>query len=246
MTNQEVLEILKNNNAAATIKLRDVLKLCPNALDILQMKTPEQTEKLLTVFKGKFNQYEIGGETIAQFIEFLKDVYDENIYYYQELIDVYEQQINYLDGYKQTISETNVRDRNELYNTNKSNDITQTEDATSSGHKDTTSNDNTVDKNYTLPHKQVDSVSGYMSSQQTKDNTITAGVAGSGSMSTTKTNQDREEEHRNNTITANDSTLITKTGGANVVDQKFNYMKKLRNVYSEFAEKFSVCFLQVY
>ena len=82
MTNQEVLEILKNNNATATIKLRDVLKLCPNALDILQMKTPEQTEKLLTVFKGKFNQYEIGGETIAQFIEFLKDVYDENIYYY--------------------------------------------------------------------------------------------------------------------------------------------------------------------
>lgn len=246
MTNQEILEILKNNNATATIKLRDVLKLCPNVLDTLQMKTPEQTEKLLTVFKGKFNQCEIGGETIAQFIEFLKDVYDENIYYYQELIDVYEQQINYLDGYKQTITEVNNRDRNELYKTSKSGDVTYNENSSSSGRRDTSSNDNTVDKNYTLPHKQVDNVSGYISSQASKDNTNNVGVTGSGNLETTKTNTDREEEERNNTITANDSTSIIKTGGANVVDQKFNYMKKLRNIYGEFAEKFSVCFLQVY
>lgn len=237
---------MKANNATATIKLCDVLRICPNVLSVLQMKTQEQTEKLLSVFKGKFNQYEIGGETIIQFKDFISDVYYENINYYQELIDVYEQQIDFLDGYKQTVVESNNRSRNELYNTNKSHTDTNTETATSSGSRTTNVSDNTKDKDYNLPHKQVDEVSGYLSSQHDKDYESDIDVSGSGTMSTNENKSGEEEEKRNNTITANDYTTVTKTGGANVVDQKFNYMNKLRNVYSEFAEKFSVCFLQVY
>ena len=40
-----VMEIMKNNNAYKTIKLRDLLKVDNSVLDILQMKTPEQTQK---------------------------------------------------------------------------------------------------------------------------------------------------------------------------------------------------------
>lgn len=44
----------------------------------------------------------------------------------------------------------------------------------------------------------------------------------------------------------NVSNTITKTGGANVVDQKFTYLKRLRNVYTEFVEQFKCCFLLIY
>lgn len=172
------MELVMNNNATATVKFRDYIKLYPNCLDILKMSTDVQTENLRSVFKAYFNDYEVGGETSVQFQQFLEDVYYENYLFYQRYVDVYEDKINYLDGY---VSEY-------------------------------TENIDTENKNYDLPHKKVDGADGYMTDKQQ----------------------------------GNSSTTYTKKGGVNVVDQKFNYMNKLKNVYKEFVEEFKCCFLLVY
>lgn len=241
-----VMEIMKNNNAYKTIKLRDLLKVDNSVLDILQMKTPEQTQKLQRMFKALFNDYEIGGETPTQFNEFVEDVHSEYIDYYQEVIDTYEEKINYLDGYK---SITNIEDnvnRNEVYSKSKNGSYNTSNNFTNSETTSGSLSSEIKNKDFSLPHKQVDSVTGYLTAQKDNDENKTVSNVGSNTGSNTINHTDGEEENRDNTITANNTQVITKTGGANVVDQKFNYINKLRNVYKEFAEKFSVCFLQVY
>lgn len=172
------MENIMNNNATASIKFRDYIKLYPDCLEVLQMETDEQTTNLRKVFTAYFNDYEIGGETPVQFQQFLEDVYWDNHLFYQNYINVYEHKIDFLDGYISTF----------------------TEDA------------NTENKNYDLPNKKVESVEGYLS------------------------NMDK----------SNSSHSYTKKGGVNVVDQKFNYLNKLKNVYKEFVEEFKPCFLLVY
>lgn len=172
------MESIINNNAYSTIKFRDYIKLFPSCLDNLKMSTDDQTSKLKKVFTAYFNDYEIGGETPEMFQQFLLDCYNENYDYYQEYINVYEDKINYLDGYITTTEESN----------------------------------HGQNKEYDLPHKQVSSEEGYLSRLAKADATST----------------------------------YTKKGGINVVDQKFNYMKKLKNIYKEFVEKFKPCFLLIY
>lgn len=242
----EMMEILRKNNATKTIKLRDLLKLDNSVLDILVMRTPEQSEKLKSMFKAIFNEYEIGGETPTMFKNFVTDVHAEYIDYYQELIDTYEEKINYLDGYKSTTEIYDNNTRNENYNHTKVGNYNDTENYNDTKSSEGESTSENKDKDYSLPHKQVDSVTGYLSGQHDHDGTNQINSSTTVSSSNVKAHTDREEELRNNTITANNSQTITKVGGANVVDQKFNYIKKLRNVYKEFVEQFSVCFLQIY
>lgn len=172
------MEKIINNNAYSTIKFRDFIQLFPTCLDKLTMATDEQTAEFKKVFTAYFNDYEIGGETPRMFEDDLLDCYNMNIKYYQEYINIYEDKINYLDGYISTIEETN----------------------------------HGQNKDYDLPHKQVSSEEGYLSKMSKNDN----------------------------------SSTYTKKGGVNVVDQKFNYLKKLKNVYKEFVEQFKCCFLLVY
>lgn len=172
------MENIKNNNATASIKLRDLLKIEPTLLDNLSLSTDTQTKKFKDMFVACFNDYEIGGETIVQFKQFMEDTFACNKDYFQEFIDLYEYKINFLDGYVSSFEE------------------------------DT----NTSTKDYNLPNKKVSDERGYLS--------------------------DLVEQDINHTF--------SKKGGVNVVDQKFNYLNKLRNVYREFVEMFRPCFLLVY
>ncbi len=90
--------------AYVTITLRDAIKEEPDLLENLVLKTQEQTNKFIKVFRAKWDLYEIGGETIELFKAFITNRFNLKIDYYQQMIDEYEKEFDYLDGRK-TVTE---------------------------------------------------------------------------------------------------------------------------------------------
>lgn len=88
--------------AYVSITLRNAIELEPELLNDMQMKTPEQTNKFIEIFRARWDLYEIGGETIELFKSFIDERFKLKLGYYQQLIDEYEKEFNYLDGRKTT------------------------------------------------------------------------------------------------------------------------------------------------
>lgn len=84
--------------AVCTMTLHDALKCDPEMLDFISLRTPEQTTKFTEMFKARWDIYEIGGETIELSKRFFANRFNQYKEYYQELIDDYENRINYLNG----------------------------------------------------------------------------------------------------------------------------------------------------
>lgn len=97
--------------ATYTIVFKNLLDLDPGFIwGDLQLDTEEHTNKFRQMFIAIWGVYEIGGETIPQFKDFVKLRFDEYKDYYIEKINAYETQINMLDGMKETYSETITND----------------------------------------------------------------------------------------------------------------------------------------
>lgn len=84
----------------SSITLRDAIKEEPQLLEAFVLNTQEQTTKFIDIFRAKWDMYDIGGETIELFKIFITNRFIVKKDYYQELIDEYETQFNYLDGRK--------------------------------------------------------------------------------------------------------------------------------------------------
>lgn len=92
--------------ATYTIVFKNLLELDPNFIwEELQLDTIEHTDKFKQMFISVWGLYEIGGETVPQFKDFVRLRFAEYKDYYIEKINAYEKQIDMLDGIKETYSE---------------------------------------------------------------------------------------------------------------------------------------------
>lgn len=123
--------------AYSTMTLYDVLLKEPTLLDDFELETDLQTSLFKSAFIARYNIYEIGGETINYFKMMIKNRFDLNKNYYQQLINEYAKAINYEDGY--VVNET----------------ITEDNDSTGTSNQATNSLSNSKRTDYTLPYKQT-------------------------------------------------------------------------------------------
>lgn len=66
----------------------------------LVMSSEERTNKFLKQLVAVWGVYDIAGETIGEFKTFIKDEFDTQLPYFEEMLDAYEREIDYLDGLK--------------------------------------------------------------------------------------------------------------------------------------------------
>lgn len=101
-----------SDKAFSTMTLHDALIIDENLLDFVTLSTSEQINKFKEMFVARWDIYEIGGETLALTKRFFKNKFDVYKDYYQELINDYDNKINYLDGiiHSETVSYSENRD----------------------------------------------------------------------------------------------------------------------------------------
>lgn len=86
-----------------TMTLRDALKRDEHFIDFLSLSTETQTTTLRNMFIAVWDIYELGGETMYFTQRMLKNKFDSIKDYYQNLINAYEQQLDYQDGIKSVV-----------------------------------------------------------------------------------------------------------------------------------------------
>lgn len=122
----------------STITLYDALKIEENLLDNLILENQTQTDEFIKTFKARYNLYDIAGETIPMFKLMIENKFELKKKYYQELINEYEKEINYLDGIieSETISDN----------------------TSNNGTSSSSSNSTDTDTIYDLPYKQTENM----------------------------------------------------------------------------------------
>lgn len=84
----------------SSITLRDAIVQEPTLLDEFVLETTEQTNMFKEIFRAKWDLYDIGGETIEIFKAFIDNRFALKKEYYQQLLNEYYDDFNYLDGRK--------------------------------------------------------------------------------------------------------------------------------------------------
>lgn len=207
-------------NAVYTMCYKDVLELSPTLLSDIVWDTPEHTQKLKDMIYSKFFNYEIAGETIPEQKLFMTMKFNEYKDYYAEKLNAYEQQINWLDGVISSDSETITEDKSKTFTPRSEYESVDTPRVI------------TTNEDYDLPRSTVSEnrPSSKSVSTPTGTNTkTTKGISG----------DDKTDE-------SNDITRSTDRKSGNPIEQKEKYLKLLRSVYSEFADKFKVCFITLF
>lgn len=85
---------------------------------------------------------------------------------------------------------------------------------------------NTENKHYDLPNKTVNDPDGYMTSKSKSEDVLD-----------NKNGEDTTNAYNSSVVTTYDNEFL---------DLKRKYLAQIRNVYSEFADKFKDCFMKVY
>lgn len=206
-------------NANFTMCFKDVYEQYPTVLDDIQMSTDSRTELLVEMLKSRFDIYEIAGETISEFKLFITNKFKSYVKYYEEMLDAYEEEFDWKLGNVDTLNLADT-DGNTRTVTPASVRYAYTEPRT-----DSTSED------YDLPR------------QATSENRPSSKTV----------SRDSEVRVETGYVSGNDT--IVDTGGkthtgtrsnVNLVEQRTKFMSSVRNLYSEFADKFTPCFLQIY
>lgn len=192
----------------------------------LLLDVNEVTENFL---ENLFSDFESSADVpVSLYLEF-KSMYnfyeicdkDESIFR-QCVEDVYYEHQNY---YKELFDNYSKE-----YNYMTGNTRTMTRNDTSSGShsRDNTDSGNTDRTEYDLPNKVVTptTATGYATSKNTENGSSTGHEEG-----------ERESEYHS---------TITHTYSNEILDLKRKYIEQIRNVYREFASKFSDCFLHLF
>lgn len=151
------------------------------------------------------------------------EICDEDELVFQQMVhDVYNE---YHDYYSQLLT-AYLKDIDIDHITEKSTSRIDT----SSGRKDggATVTADTTNRQYDLPNRTVDATSenGYLTGKNTSDNTSTSTTG----------------ESHSNTY----GSTITSTDNREFVGLKKEYLAHIRDIYEEFTDKFSECFLHIY
>lgn len=211
---------------------------------------------LYNVFMSIWRYYEISDSDEDVFIQMLTDVYNEHKNYYKEVVTNYIKAYDYSTNNKRVMSRidsstrTNSNTRTEDLSNTRTEDLSNThvEDLSNSV-TGSTANDKTE---YDLPNKVVTPL--------TNDGYATGKTKDSGSNSSTSTGDNTVTDTGDNTVTNTGDNTITDEGETSVsytstithtynnefLDLKKKYMEQIRNVYREFSEKFSDCFIHLF
>lgn len=208
-------------NAAYTITLDDALKIDSTLLDDIQMSTSQRTTELRNHIIAQWGIYEIAGETMQEFRVFIKYKFREYVEYYEKLLDAYETEIDWLDGDKETLSTELHNDGDSTYTptvetTTVSTPRVETTETITDLPRSTSSEDRPRAKTNTS-HTGTDTVT---QSYTPNDGNVT-------------------ERHY-------DTTYESERKKGNKVDLRENYYKKLRDIYHDFSDRFSPCFLHLF
>lgn len=238
--------------AVNTMTLHDVINQYPNFLDFISLKTTEQTTKFKEIFSARWDIYELGGETVALSKRFLTNKFNCYKDYYQELIDDYENKINYLNGIVSSETLTYLDSGSGSENNSGNKSLTENIDDTETNAINAANNssaNNGINKDLIdLPNKQTannyiskkDNTSETKQSSETQTYNQTKGDdyerAVSEASQDAKTYQDTKSGNKS----------VSRTGDVNILEQKIKYQKYLRNVYLEFADKFKDCFCMLF
>lgn len=121
-----------------TITLYDALKEDETLLDNLVLETEEQTNEFINTFKARYNLYDIAGETIPMFKLMLENRFNLKKKYYQDLINEYSKEIDYLQGIVET--------------------ETISDETSNNGTSSSSSNATDTDTVYDLPYRQTENM----------------------------------------------------------------------------------------
>lgn len=135
----------------SSITLLDALKEDETLLDGFILSNEEQTINFKETFKSMYNLYDIGGETIGLFKLMIENRFNLKKRYYQDLLNEYNKEIDYLDGYVE--NETLI------------------DSSTDNGTSSSSSNTNDNDTIYDLPYKQTENM--YATKKNTGDRNST-------------------------------------------------------------------------
>lgn len=193
--------------AKYTMRYIDFLKDADNQKwidDNIVLSTTERSTMLKDAIRAMWGVWEIGGETIGEFEEFMLETLNEHRHYYEQMLDGYDREYDYETGLS---------------------DVTT---STTTGESDTTGTSATNDKgiHVDLPNKQIDANDIYKypdsgDSNETSTNTIDS--------TTSKTTGE-----------------ITRTYNARYLDLKRAYLNQVKDLYREYAERFSECFVHLF
>lgn len=206
-------------------------------------------EELKTVLYARWHEYEIAGETVGEQGDFMLQTYYEYRSYYKEMFQTYNKDFNFAtDGLKRinvlhtaASSTGTVSDEGSA-----SNSRSGTGSVNDNGTVGVTDEDKSI--NVDLPNKQISPTDIYAyPSDGSKRN-------GSSTTTNTNTRGTTESEQGSSTVsnereTANEGTsdsTNTYTDNTKFYDMKERAMKSIRNLYRDFAEKFSDCFIHIF
>ena len=207
-------------NAKFTMCFKDVYTIDPNLFDEMEMSSVDRLTNLIKMLKAKYDIYEISAETIPEFKLFLTNTFNQWVFYYEQMLDAYEEEFDWKLGDVESVDITHDND-----NTRTITPRAQVTTTTTPGVTSTT-------EDYDLPRststenrpssKSVVTPTGY-------DTVTSGGVEGED--------------------TVVDDGTRTKQGTrshVNLVEQREKFLKAIRNLYSEFADKFKPCFLDMF
>lgn len=176
----------------------------------------DHSNKLIDMLKARFNFDEIGGETDSEFMRFFTDTYNCYKDYYIERLQNYEKTYDYAQGI--------IRSRNENYSNQNVNRSNSSHDNTTTETPDFTTTD------FELPNRQT--TNEYPTSKTKRGGSGTTRDAGSGSNSGSQN--------------SSGSRSVTETYNERFLDLKEQFMKQIKSIYLEFANRFVDDFVQIY
>ena len=127
-----------------SITLLDALKVDPTLLDDFDFGDTSRNTKFNKIFKARYNTKSIAGETIELFKIYINDTFNQYVDYYNELLDIYETQLNYQDGIKTTRIHRDSGDSQDNVNSSSENRVIDLPNASTEGEYDTEKTKNTT------------------------------------------------------------------------------------------------------
>lgn len=207
-------------NAIYTMSLEEALKTDSTVLDGIELDTEEQTQKLKAEVMNVFFNWEIAGETLQEFKSFIKYKFQEYKEYYQKLINIYAEELDYKTGEAETREDTISGNSAYAYTPGVKTTIVNTP----LGRTEQTYID--------LPRSTA-------SEERPTSKTVTQD--GGTNTSTTEYDGGSNESEREY-----ETNITSNRQRGNKVDLRENYRKKLRDIYHDFADRFKPCFIDLW
>ena len=256
-------------NAVYTMTYKDALEIDPTLLNGIVWDTPEHTSKLKEMIYAKYAIYEISGETIPEQRLFMENKFLQYKDYYAEMLEAYETSIAWLDGEITSHSESSEFGETATETTDDSTELTHGHTETDGGSDtntiqreitETTTTERTEEVTTTLFDLPRSASTENHPSRITKEkpdgepNVTTVAPSDGEDTSTvdyghTLTHGGKDTTDRDISVEkskSGDNSRQATTKVADLITQKERYLKLIRNLYAEFADRFSPCFLTLF